>query len=536
MSSQFDAAGVVGSLGREHAEGDEHPEQLLRAPASSVEEELAPASSVEEEHDVHMGGDDALTDQEEGTPHERLEEAIERVDDERRREGVVSVAAVRQLCDAYYAVQDEQEELRELRTQLSVAQAHVASMAAEIAAQAAEIAAQAALRAAGDGASKRTPAAEAKASTEGPPVEAAAPLHTPRPGLGQEGELIVATLMRMHEGTVAGLMDLLRGQLERGHWGGVEAPRETWFNNYQGFTSPEHPWNVSYPPLRRGGFVATPEASKGGAGAASPELDEECPRGLVEPAEATAVPQERLGEAGVVDKEEGKCKLTRGEEEVAQCRGSPSQGSGHVTFGATTRDAYSAAAKAQFQERAATRAAVLAAKAQVMEDDVVTVANLPPPCPTYAPPSRATIRKRAQRQRKKEREAVSAVGAAEHPSEGGFGMYGLLAGNPDSDDSSDSSSDTDMDSGGDDDEPAVGEAGADGRTGGVAAVGTAGAEDATESGKLAGGQAGSSPSDAMVVSGKTLFDWFADTGASPLSEQLSGMVALEAAAAVPGRA
>ena len=524
MSSQFDAAGVVGSLGREHAEGDEHPEQLLIAPASSVEEELAPASSVEEEHDVHMGGDDALTDQEEGTPHERLEEAIERVDDERRREGVVSVAAVRQLCNAYYAVQDEQEELRELRTQLSVAQAHVASMAAEIAAQAAEIAAQAALRAARDGASKRMPATEAEASTEGP-------------RLGQEGELIVATLMRMHEGTVAGLVDLLRGQLERGHWEGVEAPRETWFNNYQGFTSPEHPpWNVSYPPLRRGGFVATPEASKGGAGAASPESDEECPRGLVEPAEATAVPQERLGEAGGVDKEEGERKLTRGEEDVAECRGSPSQGSGHVTFGATTRDAYSAAAKAQFQERAATRAAVLAAKAQVMEDDVVTVANLPPPCPTYAPPSRATIRKRAQRQRKKEREAVSAVGAAEHPSEGGFGMYGLLAGNPDSDDSSDSSSDTDMDSGGDDDEPAVGEAGADGRTGGVAAVGTAGAEDATESGKLAGGQAGSSPSDAMVVSGKTLFDWFADTGASPLSEQLSGMVALEAAAAVPGRA
>ena len=496
-------------MGRE--EGDEHPEQL------------PPASSVEEEHDVHMGGGDALTDQEGGAPLERLEEAVGRVDNE-RREGVVSAAAVRQLGEAHtavqWAMQDEQEELR---TQLSVARAHVSSMAAEIAAQAAEIAAQAALRAARDGASKRMPATEAEASTEGPRS-------------GQEGELIVATLMRMHEGTVAGLMDLLRGQLERGHWEGVEAPRETWFNNYQGFTSPEHPWNVSYPPLRRGGFVATPEASKGGAGAASPELDEECPRGLVEPAEATAVPQERLGEAGVVDKEEGKCKLTRGEEEVAQCRGSPSQGSGHVTFGATTRDAYSAAAKAQFQERAATRAAVLAAKAQVMEDDVVTVANFPPPCPTYAPPSRATIRKRAQRQRKKEREAVSAVGAAEHPSEGGFGMYGLLAGNPDSDDSSDSSSDTDMDSGGDDDEPAVGEAGADGRTGGVAAVGTAGAEDATESGKLAGGQAGSSPSDAMVVSGKTLFDWFADTGASPLSEQLSGMVALEAAAAVPGRA
>ena len=513
MSSQFDAAGVVGSLGRERRVTNTL--SSCSSPASSVEEEhcLAPASSVEEEHDVHMEGGDALTDQEGGTPLERLEEAVGRVDNE-RREGVVSAAAVSQLCEAHWAMQDEHEELR---TQLSVAQAHASTMAAEIAAQAA-------LRAARDGASKRMPATEAEASTEGP-------------RLGQEGELIVATLMRMHEGTVAGLVDLLRGQLERGHWEGVEAPRETWCNNYQGFTSPEYPpWNVSYPPLRRGGFVATPEASKGGAGAASPESDEECPRELVEPAEATAVPQERLGEAGVVDKEEGKCKLTRGEEEVAQCRGSPSQGSGHVTFGATTRDAYSAAAKAQFQERAATRAAVLAAKAQVMEDDVVTVANLPPPCPTYAPPSRATIRKRAQRQRKKEREAVSAVGAAEHPSEGGFGMYGLLAGNPDSDDSSDSSSDTDMDSGGDDDEPAVGEAGADGRTGGVAAVGTAGAEDATESGKLAGGQAGSSPSDAMVVSGKTLFDWFADTGASPLSEQLSGMVALEAAAAVPGRA
>ena len=520
MSSQFDAAGVVGSLGRERRVTNTL--SSCSSPASSVEEEhcLAPASSVEEEHDVHMEGGDALTDQEGGTPLERLEEAVERVDNE-RREGVVSAAAVRQLCKAHWAMQDEHEELR---TQLSVAQAHVASMAAEIAAQAAEIAAQAALCAARDGASKRMPATEAEASTEGPRS-------------GQEGELIVATLMRMHEGTVAGLVDLLRGQLERGHWEGVEAPRETWFNNYQGFTSPEYPpWNVSYPPLRRGGFVATPEASKGGAGAASPESDEECPRELVEPAEATAVPQERLGEAGGVDKEEGERKLTRGEEDVAECRGSPSQGSGHVTFGATTRDAYSAAAKAQFQERAATRAAVLAAKAQVMEDDVVTVANLPPPCPTYAPPSRATIRKRAQRQRKKEREAVSAVGAAEHPSEGGFGMYGLLAGNPDSDDSSDSSSDTDMDSGGDDDEPAVGEAGADGRTGGVAAVGTAGAEDATESGKLAGGQAGSSPSDAMVVSGKTLFDWFADTGASPLSEQLSGMVALEAAAAVPGRA
>ena len=514
MSSQFDAAGVVGSLGRERRVTNTL--SSCSSPASSVEEDhcLAPASSVEEEHDVHMGEGDALTDQEGGTPLERLEEAVGRVDNE-RREGVVSAAAVSQLCDAHWAMQDEHEELR---TQLSVAQGHVASMAAEIAAQAA-------LRAARDGASKRMPATEAEASTEGP-------------RLGQEGELIVATLMRMHEGTVAGLVDLLRGQLERGHWEGVEAPRETWSNNYQqGFTSPEYPpWNVSYPPLRRGGFVATPEASKGGAGAASPESDEECPRGLVEPAEATAVPQERLGEAGGVDKEEGERKLTRGEEDVAECRGSPSQGSGHVTFGATTRDAYSAAAKAQFQERAATRAAVLAAKAQVMEDDVVTVANLPPPCPTYAPPSRATIRKRAQRQRKKEREAALEGGAAEHSSEGGFGMYGLLAGNPDSDDSSDSSSDTDMDSGGDDDEPAVGEAGADGRTGGVAAVGTAGAEDATESGKLAGGQAGSSPSDAMVVSGKTLFDWFADTGASPLSEQLSGMVALEAAAAVPGRA
>ena len=177
MSSQFDAAGVVGSLGRERRVTNTL--SSCSSPASSVEEEhcLAPASSVEEEHDVHMGGGDALTDQEGGAPLERLEEAVGRVDNE-RREGVVSAAAVSQLCDAHWAMQDEHEELRtqheELRTQLSVAQGHVASMAAEIAAQAA-------LRAAGDGASKRTPAAEAKASTEGPPVEAAAPLHTPRP-------------------------------------------------------------------------------------------------------------------------------------------------------------------------------------------------------------------------------------------------------------------------------------------------------------------------------------------------------------------